>query len=425
MKLRKMHGRHGGCWWLTVAIIMLLAGGGNARGQDGSGQDNDQQVSPTPAKVMTMAPRDITLDKSYPAKLRNNRMVTVIARVRGLLEEQHFQPGNQVQQGDQLYTIEPDVYQAAVNERKADLKSAKAKARQSEQDVERARKLLQENATSEQQAEQKIAQSRVDKAAVAQARAALASARIDLGHTRVTAPVTGQIGLSQVNVGNVVDAGTELVTITPLDTLEARFQLPLADAFALRRQRQNKTADVSAVLEFPTLKNSDATTLKGNIDFLGASVNLKTNTVPAQAVFVNKNHLYLPGQFVRVQLKGLKRYNVLAVPEIAVTQGLMGPRVFTLDQDNVTQVTNVTLGEEAVPWIIISDGLDKGDRVIVSDPGAIEAGMKIKPQAFHGNADMISAQKGQEQASEQSEDGNGGDAASSDSGTDKQADTGS
>src|SRR5699024_4691865 len=139
----------------------------------------------------------------------------------------------------------------------------------------------------------------------------------------------------QVNVGNVVNAGTALGTITPLDTLEARFQLPLSDASELRRQRQPRHAVITAVLEFPTREKSGATTLKGSIDFLGASVNRKTNTVSAQAVFVNKNHLYLPGQFVRVRLKGLKRYHVLAVPEIAVSQGLMGPQVFTLDQDNV------------------------------------------------------------------------------------------
>src|SRR5699024_8081868 len=155
-----------------------------------------------------------------------------------------------------------------------------------------------------------------------------------------------------------------------------------------------------------------ATALKGNIDFLGSSVNRETSTVDAEAVFDNNNHLYLPGQFVRVQLKGLKRYNVLAVPEIAVTQGLMGPRVFTLDQDNVTHATNGTLGAEAGPWVIISDGLETGDRVIVSDPGAIDAGMQIKPHEFNGNAQEISAQPKQH-ASEQSGQSDNNDAADS------------
>src|SRR5699024_4534583 len=300
------------------------------------------------------------------------------------------------------YTIEPDVYQAAVNERKADVESARAKARQSKQDANRARELLQENAISEQQAELKIAQSWVDQAAITQAESALESDRIKLDYTQVTAPVTGQIGLSRVNVGNVVDSGTALVTITPLDTLEVRFQLPLEDAFELRRQRQNQNADIAAVLEFPNLQGG-AADLKGSIDFLGASVDRKTSTVSAEAVFDNKNHLYLPGQFVRVQLKGLKRYHVLAVPEIAITQGLMGPRVFTLDDDDVTHATNVTPGEVAGPWVIISDGLESGDRVIVSDPGAIEAGMKIKPQEFHGDAEAISAQQEQAQSGARSE----------------------
>src|SRR5699024_2830821 len=221
---------------LTVLMILVVLTSDAMAGSEDDSSDGGKQGSPTPAKVMTMAPRAIKLDKSYPAQLRNEREGTEVGRVRGLLEAQHFQPGEQVEQGDHLYTIEPDVYQAAVNERKADVESARAKARQSKQDANRARELLQENAISEQQAELKIAQSRVDQAAITQAEAALESDRIKLDYTQVTAPVTGQIGLSRVNVGNVVDSGTALVTITPLDTLEVRFQLPLEDAFELRRQ---------------------------------------------------------------------------------------------------------------------------------------------------------------------------------------------
>jgi membrane fusion protein (multidrug efflux system) len=376
---------------LVLTVIFLLAGSGVAQSQDDADKSDSKHAPPTPAEVMTLSRRDITLDKSYPAKLRSNRAATVIARVRGLLEAQHYEPGEQVDKGDLLYTIEPDVYQATVNQRKADLQSAKAKAEQAKRNAERARTLSKRNAISEQEAEESIAKTQVAKAAVAQAKAALESAKIDLGYTRVTAPVAGQVGLNQVNIGNVVDPGTTLVTIIPLDRLEVRFQLPQADAFELRRQRQHRNADITAVLEFPGA-NGRNTTIKGELDFLGSSVNRKTSTVAAQAVFNNTNHLYLPGQFVRVQLKGLKRYDVLAVPEIAVTQGLLGPQVFTLDQNDKTRATHVKLGEEAGPWVIITDGLKAGDRVIVSDPGAIEAGMKIKPQPFNGDAAEISAQ---------------------------------
>jgi membrane fusion protein (multidrug efflux system) len=380
-------------------IIALLAGSSlaSAKSQGNSAKGDSDQNSPTPAEVMTMVRRNVTLDKSYPAKLRSNREATVIARVKGLLEEQHFQPGQQVTKGDRLYTIEPDIYQATVNQRKANLQSARAKAAQSRRNAQRARTLEKRHSISKQKAEETISQSQVDEAAVVQAKAELESAEIDLQYTHVTAPVTGQIGLNQVNVGNVVDPGTKLVTVTPISPLEVRFQLPQADAFELRRQLQRRHADITAVLAFPGA-NGRNTTIKGNLEFLGSSVNQKTSTVAAQAVFNNTSHLYLPGQFVRVRLKGLKRYDVFAVPEIAVTQGLLGPQVFTLDKGNVTHSTNVKLGEEAGPWVIITDGLKSGNRVIVSDPGAIEAGMKIKPQPFNGNAAEISAQTKQEQA---------------------------
>jgi membrane fusion protein (multidrug efflux system) len=379
---------------ILVAIIVLAGCGGE---HEKSASSNAKHTSPKPAEVMTMSRRDITLDKSYPAKLRSNREATVIARVRGVLEVRHFQPGQRVAKGDRLYTIEPNVYQATVDQRKANLKSAQAKALQARRNAQRAKMLIKKHAMSRQEAEETIAQSRVAEAAVAQAKAALESAKIDLGYTNVTAPVAGQIGLNQVNIGNVVDPGTALTIITPLNPLEVRFQLPQYDAFELRRQRQHRRAHITVTLELPGLKG-DAATLTGRLDFLGSSVNPKTSTVAAQAVFANPSHLYLPGQFVRVRLEGLKRYNVFAVPEIAVTQGLLGPQVFTLGKNNVTSTTNVKLGEESGPWLIINDGLKTGDRVIVSDPGAIEAGMKIKPRPFTGDATGISAQKTQGQA---------------------------
>lgn len=380
--------RHGRTTLLVLVAGLLLA----ACGQDDAPQQagGDQERPPHPVEVTDIARQDIPLEKSYPSLLRSDNEVTLVARVTGFLEQRHFEPGQLVEQGQTLYSIEPDLYQAAVNQREADLQSARAELARAQRDADRFERLLSQNSVSRQQYDQARAELGVAQAGVAQAEAALASARIDLGYAEVTAPVSGMISLSRVNVGNLVSSGTELATITPLDPLEVRLQLPQRDAFELRRQMGDQSVEaITAMLRIPGADGAEGSTLEGHLDFLGSRVEEATSTVQASATFANPEGRVLPGQFVRVSLEGLKRYDVLAVPEIAIGQGLMGPQVFVLDEDDVARARTVELGEVAGPWQIIRGGLEVGERVVVGDPSGIEPGTAIDPQPFDGEAGEI------------------------------------
>ncbi|WP_242458037.1 efflux RND transporter periplasmic adaptor subunit [Halomonas sp. YLGW01] len=371
---------------LGLGLAGLLAGCGSESSGQAQAAGNGQAAPPTPGQVMTLERRDIALDKSYPSLLSSENEVTVVARVSGLLEARQFEPGERVAQGDSLYAIERATYQAALDSAEADLASAKAERERAQRDAARYERLLDQNSVSRQDYDDALADLQVARASVAQAQAALDSARIDLDYTDVAAPVGGAISLSEVNVGNLVQSGTELATITPLDPLEVRFQLPQADALALRRQRDDKAAPIAATLSRPAEQGSVAQRLEGELDFLGSRVNESTSTIEARAMFDNPEGRFLPGQFVRVSLEGLKRYDVLAVPEIAVTEGLMGPQVFVLDDEDKARSRTVELGETAGHWLIIKGGLEVGDRVLASDPGGVQPGITIDPQPFDGDA---------------------------------------
>ncbi|GED21667.1 resistance-nodulation-cell division multidrug efflux membrane fusion protein MexC [Halomonas halmophila] len=398
-----IHRARGGLLALASGLLLAACGQG-----DGSGQQQQAasgEAPPRPMPVMEMARQDIPLDKSYPSKLRSDGEVTLVARVTGVLEERRFEPGEIVEQGESLYAIEPDLYQATVAQRKADLESAKAELARAQSDARRYEQLLSQNSVSRQQYDQALADRNVARASVAQAEAALSSAQLDLSYTDVTAPVSGQIGLSQVNVGNLVNSGTKLATITPLDPLEARFQMPQAAASALRQQLKTQSiGDIGASLELP----NNGGTMEGKLDFLGARVNESTGTVQAEASFANPDGKVLPGQFARVSLEGLKRFNVLAVPEISVTQGLMGPQVFVLDEQNVARSRTLQLGELAGPWQIILDGLQPGDRVVVGDPAGLQPGTAIEPQPFNGDAEALMDKLVQSQSAGKKQSAEGG-----------------
>ncbi|RUR53256.1 efflux RND transporter periplasmic adaptor subunit [Vreelandella populi] len=403
--MRKLiHSRRASLVTLIAALALTACGQEQPQEQQGG----QQEAPPHKVEVAEVARQDIPLNKSYPSLLRSDSEVTLVARVSGYLEERHFEPGQMVEEGDSLYTIEPDLYQATVNQREADLQSARAEYSRAQRDAQRFEQLLSQNSVSRQQYDQAQAEQRVAQANVAQAEAALTSANLDLGYANMTAPVSGMISLSQINVGNFVTSGTELATITPLDPLEVRFQLPQRDAFELRRQlgEAGDASDITARLRVPGLSGADDSELEGRLGFLGSRVDSGTSTVQASATFDNPDGDVLPGQFVRVRLDGLRRFNVIAVPEIAATQGLMGPRVFVLDENNQARERTVQLGEVAGPWQIIADGLEEGDRVIVGDPAGIEPGMTIDPQAFDGNADEVVERVEEAEAQEQQEQAN-------------------
>ena len=394
--------------WAFAAALALMGSGcskGSSAGKSAAEGGARSQAPAVKAEVAQLARSNVPLDKFYPAMIRSDSAVNIVARVGGRLESQHYTPGDQVRPGQLLYVIEQAPYRASLEQARANVASAQATYENARRDSQRYDTLFREGAISQQSHDSARNTVATSLASVQQTKAALDSARINLGYTEVRAPAAGQVGLNAVNVGTVLTANTVLTTVTPTDPLEVRFQLPQRDAFELRQQMGHAgLPDVKTVLEFPGGSGDASSQLVGALNYLGSNVDQGTSTVEARASFRNPQHLYLPGQFVRVHVQNLVRFNAFAVPQIAVTQGLMGPQVLVLDQKNQLQARNVTLGDQAGKWQIIDQGLSEGDRVVFSDPGSLHEGMTIDPQPWSGssaNMENNSASSASEHASEQ------------------------
>lgn len=384
--MRNNKGLHRLCWGMAL-VALVLAGCGQESAQQAPG-GNQQQPPPLPAQVLEVQPRNLPVDKQYSALLRSEQQVTVTARVTGILQERHYQEGERVEKGQLLFTIEPARYEATVRQRQADLQSAEAELYRAQRNWERFERLYEQNSVSQQQRDEALATLKIAQAMVAQAQAALDDAQIDLDYTTVTAPVSGQIGLSEVNVGALVQPPQELVTITPLRTIQARFALPPEDAAALRMQRKTPDAGEVTPIALATLTpNSEVNRLRGRLNYLGASVDRDTGTVQAEATFDNAKSLFLPGQFVHVRLDGLVMPNVIAVPEIAVLEGREGPLVYVIAENGEAKPINVNLGDRSGPWIVIDSGLEPGQRVVVTHVASVQPGRRIEPKPFDGEAE--------------------------------------
>ena len=370
----------------SIAVLAALAGCTDGKAQQ---QPPARQQQPPPqVTVIQLARQTLTLERVYPGRAQAADDVDVRARVQGILHERRYEEGARVKAGSVLFRIEPAPYQARVQQAEAERQRANAQLRQARREWNRVFALFKENAVSARQRDE--AQSTLDlaQAAVANAEAALRTARIDLDYTEVRAPISGVTGLRAVSQGNLVNAGDLLTTIRQLDPVHVLFLLPEADAIAQRHQLGLTGAAPAADRRPPArvlLPDGRVYEREGAIDFIAANVDPRTGTVQARGVFPNPEGVLVPGQFLRISVGGVQLPNAIVVPPRAVAQGPQGPIVYVVDDRNVAQARPVTLGQNIEQGQVIATGLQDGERVVVSGITAVQAGQPVQPLAPEGN----------------------------------------
>jgi RND family efflux transporter MFP subunit len=309
------------------------------------------------------------------------------ARVAGTLEAMHFTPSSLVSAGDVLFIIEPEPYQAAFNEAEAALASAESELARAESDLERIQLAIQSNAVSRQDLDRAQATRDQAEAAVLGARARRDNARINLGYTRVTTPVSGQVSRNFVDIGNLVGAGepTILTTVTRVNPIFAYFEAPerlVLDFLAARRDTtltDEESAQVGRVL-VATAADADYPH-EGEIDFVDNTVNPATGTIEMRAVVQNPENLLFPGLFVRLRVLGRIRPNAILVEEPAIGTDLGGKYVLVVGDDDVVEQRYVTLGpRQDDGTYVVESGLEGSERYIVNGMLRARPGFPVAPQ---------------------------------------------
>jgi len=312
----------------------------------------------------------------YPARLKSIRSATVVSRVSGVLQKKMFTEGSYVKKGTLLYRIEPDIYAALVRERQADLALQESVLTKTKRDWERAQSLYKDKAISVQEYDAALSSFETATAEVNAAKAKLASARVDLNYTDVRAPISGIAGMKATDLGNVVTAGTPLVTITQTDPIHAEFSIPDVDFIKAQTALTGgswSTAiqkDLNATLILKSLSAS------GRIDYVAPVINDKTGSIQARAIFDNPKNTLLPGAFGRVKVEGLTRKGAITVPQKALLQNPLGTIVFVV-QEGKAAVRPVKVGDTSGENFIVESGLNAGDTVIVNNFFRVKPGADV------------------------------------------------
>lgn len=355
-----------GLLFAGLSTLLMLTG---CSGQDGEGQQAGAGGMPPAAVVVQQATlADVTVRQDYAGRARGAREVEVRARISGILEQRLYEEGQMVREGDALFRIDRKPAAAALQRARAQRQVAEADVQQAEREWNRISSLFERNAVSERDRDSAQSALELARANLAVANAGVAQAELDLGYTDVTAPISGVTSLEDFPEGSLIDTGTLLTTIVQLDPVHVRFALPENDANIRRAAREgmvraDQEQNVSARL---VLADGSEYGLDGRIDFTASTLDPRTGTVSARAVFPNPEQVIVPGQFVRVRVELQSFDDVITVPEKAVTQGQNGPVVYVVDDDSKARVREVELGPVSDGRQILLSGLDEGDRYIVS-----------------------------------------------------------
>jgi len=340
--------------------------------------DAPQQPPAPKVDVYEVRPAgELPVRLEYPARIQSINSATVVARVTGLLMKKHFKEGSFVKKGAPLYTIEPDIYSAAVREREADYSVAEAIFNNASRDWERVEGLYKDNALSKKEYDASLAAFERSKAELNAAKARLQSARIDLGYTRVNAPISGIAGKKETDLGNVVSAGTPLVTITQTDPIFAEFSIPDTDMLKINESLKNGRWGKRPGENLRAAVTVGSLNVSGKIDFISPVIDDKTASVQARAEFANKDNLLMPGSFGRISIEGLKRNNAVMVPQKAILQNPKGTIVFIVE-DGKAAVRPVKLGDTEGDNYIVEAPLHPGDKVIVNNFFHVKPGMAVE-----------------------------------------------
>ena len=326
----------------------------------------------------------------YVGRLVARDDVTIRASVSGYLQERSFNEGEQVQAGDVLYVIDPSEYAAALAIARADLAAARANQTNAQRNYQRGLELLPKNAISQVEMDNLTAQKLDADARIESAQAQVTAAEVNLGFTTIKAPISGRIGRSQVSPGDLVGPSSgDLTTLVSIDPIEALFQVSEATYIDQISQRvtANPTVDDLKNIEV-TLELADGLQYPevGQIDYFGNRIDAATGTMEARARIPNPYGLLVPGQYVRVTLQDTVLMDGLFVPLAAVQADQQGAFVLVVAEGGMVQRSNAELGERLDDMVLVTGGLQAGDRVIVRGLQQVRPGMPVAITATVGAA---------------------------------------
>ena len=351
----------------TLTALALLSGCGHKdAAQAGAGAPGGKMPAPQ-VGVITTKFQQVALETELPARVEAIRVAEVRARVNGVVLKRLFTEGSMVKQGQSLFQIDPEPYQAQLNSAQASLGRAQANLTSASATVERYKPLVEANAVSKQEFTNAVAAAKQAEADVNAAKAQVKIAQINYGYANVYAPISGRIGRALVTEGALVSSteATQMALIQQTDNVYLNITQSAAELQRLRKSAGNRGID-SAIPVSVILDDGSELGRKGKLLFSDVTVDPTSGQITLRAQVANPDSALLPGQYVRVRLAQAELPSGILVPQQAVTRGgQTGDTVMVIGADNKPTPRTVKIAsQEGANWVVTS-GLKEGEKVMV------------------------------------------------------------
>src|SRR5512134_3539892 len=353
--------------------------------------------APPPAlvqvEVVDVIQKDVPIQMEWVGTTDGSNNALIRAQVGGYLMKRPYTEGSFVKKGDLLFELDPSKFRTALDQAMGDLAKAQAQFTKTKQDVERDTPLAKEGAISRKELDDSIQAHAATKGMVASAKAAVEQAKLNLSWTKIRAPIDGVVGISKAQIGDLIDANTELTSISTLDPIRVYFPVSEQEYFDAADKIQQGYKDRKegkeyslALLEL-VLGGEKVYPHKGQFHLVDRQVDTKTGTIRVAALFPNPNNLLRPGQFAKVRVVTKTKENAILVPQRAVTEMQGSYQVAVVTPENKIDIRPVKVGQRSGGLWIIDQGLKAGERVVVEGLQKVKVGMTVDPKPFQGQPD--------------------------------------
>jgi membrane fusion protein, multidrug efflux system len=365
---------------LLLATVIVLVGCTRA-------EEAPPAPPPPQVAVVTVERGRVPVTTELPGRTSAYFVAQVRAHVDGIVQKREYAEGADVEAGQLLYQIDPAPYRAALNSAQATLQRAQANLKSTTAQVERYKLLVAENAISKQDYDNAVAARGQAAADVAAGKAAVQTAKINLGYTTVVSPISGRIGTSQVTQGAYVQASaaTLMATVQQIDPIYVDLTQSSVEGLQLRRDVASgkvklngpDQVEVSLILEDGTQYP-----LTGSLQFTDITVDQGTGSVTVRAIFPNPKHVLLPGMFVRARIDQGVNDEAMLVPQVGVTRDRKGQAIALVvgPDDKVARRTIAATRTVDDKWVVES-GLEGGEKIIVAGGQKVQPGMVVRAVA--------------------------------------------
>jgi RND family efflux transporter MFP subunit len=338
-------------------------------------------------RVITVTPTNVPVFQEWIGTLDGFVNAQIRAQVTGYLLTQNYIEGAQVKKGDLLFQIDPRPFQAALDQALAKLSQDKAQLGKAQLDVKRYTPLAKEQAISQEQLDDAIQANLAAEGQVKADEAAVETAQLNLGFTRITSPIDGLAGVALGQIGDLVSqSGSVLTTVSTINPIKVYFQA--SEPSYLTFWRRFATGPENSAVGLPLeliLFEGTVYPEKGKFFFADRQINPTTGTLQIAGVFSNADYMLRPGQYGRVRAQTQTKTNAMMVPQRAVTQLQGSYQVVVVDTQNKAHIQPVKVGEQTGSQWVIDSGLKPGDRVVVEGIQKAKEGTAVNPMPIPAN----------------------------------------